>query len=280
MRAGFKQIRNRRVILVIAACVPFLAGCASSIKQMDTEVILPEIDVIQVKENSDEALRVAQEAKIDVGVLSSKVSDLDNRLILLSEEVASISSAKIEELETKLALLTEAYKDLHDQLREIESSTLRLAAAKQNTKPVVKTTPAVPTFSPSSASDLLTTSPEYDLYQNGLRTFNSRNYEQAAKVFSELLAKFPEGSYCDNAQFWIGESRYRSGNFNEAISAFQKVFSYANSAKSDDAQLKIGLAYQKLGKTDQAKAEFQKLIDRYPASEYVERARNYISGLK
>lgn len=251
------------------------AGCAETLPQVESEAVLPEIDVVQVKENSDEALRLAQETKMELDVLSAKVTELDNRIILLSEEVSTISAAKIEELEAKLALLTEAYKDLQNQLNTVERTTLRTSS-----KPKKRNSTAQATFSPASAADLLTSSPEYHLYQNGLKVFNARNYKQAVKVFSELLNKYPEGSYLDNAHFWIGESYYRLGLFDKAVTAFSEVFAFPNSSKADDAQFKIGLAYQKMGQTAQAKAELGKLIDRYPASEYVERARRYSSNLK
>ncbi|MFW6245142.1 MAG: tol-pal system protein YbgF [Fibrobacterota bacterium] len=251
------------------------AGCAGSHQQVESEAVLPEIDVVQVKENSDEALRLAQETRMELEVLSEKITELDNRIIMLSEEVSSISAAKIEELEAKLALLTEAYKDLHSQLNTVERTTLRTSS-----KPKKRNPSAQATFSPASAADLLTSSPEYHLYQNGLKVFNARNYKQAVKVFSDLLEKYPQGSYLDNAHFWIGESYYRLGLFDKAVSAFSEVFAFPNSSKADDAQFKIGLAHHKMGQTAQAKAELGKLIDRYPASEYVEQARRYSSNLK
>jgi TolA-binding protein len=58
------------------------------------------------------------------------------------------------------------------------------------------------------------------------------------------------------------------------------VFEYRNTSKADDAQLKIGLSYLKMGQRGRAKAEFDKLIDRYPGSEYVPRARKYLSEIE
>ncbi|MFP4163604.1 MAG: tol-pal system protein YbgF [Chitinispirillaceae bacterium] len=275
MRYGVMKCRKNRWAGIFAAAAIVCVGCAESLKQVESEAVLPEVDVIQVKENSDEALRLVQETKMELEVLSAKITEMDNRIILLSEEVSSISSARVEELEAKLALLTEAYKDLHNQLKAVEKTTLRTSVKRKPRKPS-----ADATFSPASAADLVTSSPEYHLYQNGLKVFNSRNYQKALSVFSDLLSKFPEGSHRDNAHFWMGESYYRRGEFKKAISAFSKVFSFPNSSKADDAQFKIGLSYQKLGQSAKARAELEKLINRFPASEYVERARRYSSNLK
>jgi TolA-binding protein len=55
---------------------------------------------------------------------------------------------------------------------------------------------------------------------------------------------------------------------------------YSNSAKADAAQFKIALSHQKLGATGQARTELRRLIERYPASEFVERSKKYLEELK
>lgn len=250
--------------------VVLFIACAGSVQHLEREAILPEIDVIQMKESSDEALRLAQETRLDVDALRTRISETDNRMVLLSEEVASVSIAKIEEIETRLSLLIEAYRDLHTQVRALENRPAQVRAPS---------TPAPASFAPSTASELLTSSPEYDLYQRALRAFNSRHYDQALGLFRDHMDKFPNGKWTANAQFWVGESYYAMGDFANAINAFREVVSKETSNKSDDAQFKIGLSFLKLGQTSHAKEAFQRLVDRFPASEYVHRAQNYLKDL-
>jgi tol-pal system protein YbgF len=252
----------------LCGAIALFAGCAGSMKQVENEALLPEIDVVQVKENSDEALKLAQEAKLDVDVLSTKLTEIDNKIVMLSDEISSVSSAKIEELENRLALLVEAYKDLQAQVRALEA-TPRTAKAKVD-----------PTFAPSSASGILAASTEYESYQNGLRSFNARNYEQAVKIFNDVIKQYPSGSYTDNSHYWIGECHYAQGDFASAIASFQKVLSFENSSKADDAQLKTGMSYLKMGQTGPARTELKRLIDRYPSSEYIPRAKKYLDEMK
>jgi outer membrane protein assembly factor BamD (BamD/ComL family) len=40
------------------------------------------------------------------------------------------------------------------------------------------------------------------------------------------------------------------------------------------------MCYMKMGQGAQARAEFKKLIERYPGSEYVPRAQKYIAEIK
>lgn len=224
-------------------------------------MLLPEIDVVQVKENSDEALRLAQEAKLDVEMVNTKLTEMDNKLMLLGEEVASVSIAKIEELENRMALLIEAIKDLNAQIEEIKL------------RPRARTTKAEP-------ATFAVTSPEYATYQTALRTYNARNYDKAREMFVDIMKQYPRGKYLDNCQYWIGECYYAEGKYGEAIAAFQKVREYPNSSKSDDALFKIGKAYLAMGQTGQAKLEWNKFIVKHPNSEYVQRAKKYMAELE
>jgi tol-pal system protein YbgF len=251
-----------------------LLGCAGTAPRPTTEAILPEIDVVQVKENSEEALKIAQETKLDVEVINNKLTEIDNKLVTLSEDVSSVSVAKIEEIENRLSLLVEAFKDMQSQVTALQNAPVaRPAAAKP-----ASTGPA--TFSPSAAASALTSNTEYDSYQSALRVFNGRNYDKALQLFSDVIKRFPTGAYTDNCWYWSGECWYAQNDYAKAISQFNRVFDFKNSSKGDDAQLKIGMCYMKMGQSALAKSEFKKLVDRYPASEYVPRAQKYLSELK
>jgi TolA-binding protein len=250
-----------------------IIGCAASHKPKGSaDALLPEIDVVQVKEKSDEALKLAQEAKLDIEVLTTRLTELDSRVIALSEEIAGISSAKIEELETRLALLTEAYKDLLAQVKEVE--TMSLTRPRSG-----KSTDTGATFSPSSASNLLV-SPEYAMYQKGLKLYNARNFNQTIVAFSELMHEFPSGKYVNDAHFWIAECYYALANYSSAAGFYQKVIDAPNSSKADDAQYKISLAYLKMGQQGLAKDALKTLVQRYPGSDYVQRAEKQLKTLK
>ncbi|MDG5815961.1 tetratricopeptide repeat protein [Chitinispirillales bacterium ANBcel5] len=248
-----------------------LGGCAASSQQLEMEALLPEIDVIHVKENSDEALRMAQETHLDLQVLRSQVVDLDNQIVLLSEEVSSVSIAKIAEIETRLALLIEAYKDLYSIVKAIENSPAPQRAAQSRP-------PA--TFSPSSASALLSPSQDYEIYRKGLQAYNARNFNQSKRLFSQVVENFPEGSWAQDAQYWVGESYYAMGDFASAVSAFRRVLSLNNAPKAEDAMFKLGLSFIRMGQVREAREALQMLIDRYPASDYKDRAQNFLKDLK
>jgi tol-pal system protein YbgF len=257
-----------KIVLPLSAIV-LLAGCAAQTKQLENEALLPEIDVVQVKENSDQALKLSQEIKLDVEALNTKLTENDNKLTMLTDEVSSVSTAKIEEIENRISLLIEAIKDMQAQIKGMEAMTLH---SPKTSAPVQEHT-----FSPASQ---ILGSPEVDVYNVGLRAFNSRNYKDAIKIFTDLLAKFPSGEYADNANFWIGESFYSLGEFTSAIKSYEKVLTFKSSSKADDAQFKLGVTYNKMGQQVLAKQELDKLVYRYPASEYVSRAKKLFDEIR
>lgn len=116
-------------------------------------------------------------------------------------------------------------------------------------------------------------------YQVALSEYNNRNYRAAIDIFESLLMRDSKNSLADNCRYWIGESYYGLGNFKQAIVEFEKVLSYEDSNKKDDAQLKLGISYLKEGDRVKAREEFQRLISNFPDSEYVSKAQNYLTNL-
>jgi tol-pal system protein YbgF len=263
-----KQLFVRRWGLFTVAAAAILTGCAPSVQKLENETLLPEIDIVQLKENSDQALKIAQETRLTVQTLNSRMTEIDNRLTALSDEVSSVSLAKIEELENRLSLLIEAYKDLQEQIAALEVMP-RVKVKKGNE--------ATATFSPNSA---LPVTQEYTLYETGLKAFDKRVWDEAEKIFTEVIAKYPKSAYAPQAQYWIGEGYFTQGELAKAIAAFQKVQTYDKNSKNDDAQFKIGQSYFNMGKYDHAREALSYLVDRYPGSDFVPRAQKLLEEIK
>ena len=51
---------------------------------------------------------------------------------------------------------------------------------------------------------------------------------------------------------------------------------FINSNKDDAAQLQIGFCYEKLGQMDSAKQAFQRLLDKFPNSEFAATAQQLL----
>lgn len=117
-------------------------------------------------------------------------------------------------------------------------------------------------------------------YDHALSMFKNRDYQGAMEMFMQMLEVGVSDDLADNAHYWIGECLNGMRKYNEAIEHFNHVFGYKVSEKRDDAQLMIANCYARTGNSAQAKAEYQKLIDNYPTSEYVQRAKDSMAKLK
>jgi|GEM_PF-2405085 len=118
-----------------------------------------------------------------------------------------------------------------------------------------------------------------DRYIDARQAYNAKRYREALEKFKALLTEDIRNSLSDNCQYWLAESHYGLGDYQNAIAEFEKVFLFPKSNKWADAQLKIGLSYLKLNNTERAREELKKLIDNYPTSEYVSLARKSLSTI-
>jgi tol-pal system protein YbgF len=283
--------------LAVVATACFLASCASAPKTRSGDPSLPEIDVLQLKENSDEALKLAQENKLELQSLETKVRELEGRLSGLGDELANLPVAKLDELTQQISLMTEQLRGLEERLAHTGTShapvkkelkvfsptALDSAGASTPSKPAPK--PDSAAKAPAKAAKPAARKPpasdaEAQLYKKAFERYYARDYTQAAERFGDLLKQFPASTYADNCNYWIGECHFAEGNFAKAVAAFRKVFTFPETEKADDAQLKLGYCYLRLGDRKQATEEFKKVVSLYPDSEYTERAKEELAKLE
>lgn len=106
-----------------------------------------------------------------------------------------------------------------------------------------------------------------DLYRRGTAALKAREHSAAIAAFRDLVARFPDHDYADNAQYWLGEAYYDLKDYARAVAEFRAtVTRYPRGNKVPDALLKIGFAYQALGETEKARAALQQVVSLYPGS--------------
>jgi pentatricopeptide repeat protein len=120
---------------------------------------------------------------------------------------------------------------------------------------------------------------KYAAYQSSLAYFKQRRYEDAASLLRRLLEEGPPPDLDDNCQYWLGECAYGLKNYTDAIGYFRKVFNYAKSEKKDDAQIMIANSFYAMGDKAAAKEEYQKFLEKFPASPYAKAAKDRLAKL-
>ena len=187
------------------------------------------------------------ERKVDAtreGVQASR-ANTDTRLLDVSQRL-DILEGKLEESGIRFTQLAQKVDTVKHKLTTADSA--RAAAGF-----VVRDTTGAP-------------DPEA-MYQAAYTDVAAGRYNLARESFQTYLKHFPESEVADNAQYWIGECNYATGDFAGAIAEFQKVVErYPKGDKVPASLYKIGLSYNRLKNAEQYQKYLRTLIQKYPKS--------------
>ncbi len=182
---------------------------------------------------------------------------------------------EIDALKTENIDLKKKY-ETSEQLNKNQSakiSDLEAALAAKNTK-MIAAEPAPVKMSAKKSTPGTSTNANVQAYESAVGLAKERKFNDAIKQLQSLLDGNVRDDYADNCHYWIGESYFQMKQYKNAIEHFKMVANYKFSEKKDDAQLMVAQSYEKIGNASQAKTEYQKLVDEYPTSEYVKRAKS------
>jgi tol-pal system protein YbgF len=117
----------------------------------------------------------------------------------------------------------------------------------------------------SAAPTVPPTAVQQQEYEAAFDLMKQGYYERAIKSFRTFVAKYPNSTLADNAQYWIAEGSYVLRNYKVALEEFGKVLSlYPKSPKLADSLLKIGYVQYELGAHDKARKSLADVVKRYP----------------
>ncbi|MFQ5900335.1 MAG: tetratricopeptide repeat protein [Thermodesulfobacteriota bacterium] len=95
----------------------------------------------------------------------------------------------------------------------------------------------------------------YSLYEYGKR-------DEAAKVFEDLVTKYPWSDYLVEVSFRLGEFYFETGQIGEALEAYTRILEYPGSIFYDKASYKLAWVYYKLDEFEQAIEAFVAILDK------------------
>ena len=124
------------------------------------------------------------------------------------------------------------------------------------------------------------TSDPKSLYPTAYNDCLRSNYDLAVLGFRQYLESFPDTELADNASYWIGESYYSQGKYQQAIREYDSILRrYPRSDKLASALLKKGYAYLELGQREQGEVQLQHVIREYPSTDEANLARQRLREL-
>jgi len=266
----------KRTTLLIILSV-WMLGCAAreDILTLDDNLASLHRRIASVeRENADMKHRLASLEKAGEGKaedFQGKTAEIQASLDRLAEEMQSLRG-KVEEAEflqkpveaeqktreAQLAALEKGLQEQQERMGRLEGYlNLESQEAKASGKSPAPASKAAP---PKKLT-------ENEAYAQGKQAFDRGAYEEARKLFLDLIEGHPASIHADNAQFWIGESYFREKWYEKAILEYQKVIEkYPTGNKVQASLLKQGLAFQNLGDKANARLILKELIRKHPGS--------------
>jgi len=135
--------------------------------------------------------------------------------------------------------------------------------------PVTAPTPSSPGAAgiPSLPSPETTGGNERDAYREAFDLLKGRKYPEAVIAFNEVMRRFPQGQYTDQARYWLAETYYVQRNYPAALAEFDRLVQLSpTSPRVPEAMLKIGNIQSEQDAREQARAAYRLLIAKYPGS--------------
>lgn len=103
-----------------------------------------------------------------------------------------------------------------------------------------------------------------DAYRDAFNLLKKADYPAAETAFRTFLQKHGDTEYAGNAQYWLGETYYVRGQFQQAAVAFADGYKkYRKGAKAPDSLLKLGFSMRRLNQNEQACAALDQFLKEF-----------------
>jgi TolA-binding protein len=108
---------------------------------------------------------------------------------------------------------------------------------------------------------------DYALFQKAVAQGVAGRYETKITTLRELLRRFPNTNYADNARYELGNAYVIQDNNTMALQFYNDVIKlHPNSSHVKSAMLKTGLIFYNQNQDERALAIFKSVVEKYPGS--------------
>jgi len=276
---------NRTSVLSFVAAIALLTGgCASS--SQPSGQIEASRDLAEMKERILELQEQAAVTEVEMGRLRAQIRSLEQRLSSGASTQAAGPSAGLAEPPTPaqtpppLGNTSEVSIEETDLEPGPAVGSATGFTSGQEASPTPESMTAISSEN-QSATALQPVEPAAQaLYDRGYTLYHQGKYLDAEASFQRFLQAYPATELSDNAQFWIGESRFVRGDTRGALAAFREVLQkYPEGNKVPDALIKEGDCLEQLGDRDGARDRYNEVRRRFPDTGAAVMAEDRLAGL-
>lgn len=250
---------NKKILLFLLMFVPFCSyaqvlddnrGLYDKMDRLERDVILMQRRLYKNAKPSDEEGENAPKANTEH--LYAKIAE--------SEKIAQESTAQIEEVTFKINQLSEKLEALSKEM------SVRFEEMEQKMQECQKPLPAPQTDKTEKKEK--TEAPAKtakEAYQSAYQFLKKGDYSAAEEALKQFLTDYPDDALAGNAQYWLGETYYVQGIYEQAAVSFAEGFKkYKDGPKGPDTLLKLGMTMEKLDKKTEACTAFKNVEKSFP----------------
>jgi TolA-binding protein len=270
--------------LLIAAAAPAAAQnrehqqIAAENRMMQEQLQQLAISMANLSRALTESI-AALNARLDEAAESTRRGFADQKLLVdnLSNDVRVVRAGS-EDTNVRIRALSEELEALRATVLALQAA----AAANQtlaapldpNAPPADPTAPVVPLPAPPAPTPSTAGLSPTRMFEEARGDYFLGRFAAAIAGFEGFLRAFPGSGFADEAYFLIGESHFAQNAWPEAIAAYNQVIqNYAGTNSVPDAYYKRGLAQERSGQIDAARASWDALIKSAPDSTAAQLAR-------
>ena len=235
-----------RTLLALALGLS-LSGVSHAGLFEDDEARRAILDLRQKVDKQNESMQQLQRAMLEQ----------QNQFEAMRSELANLRGEK-EQLTQDLKRQQDSAKVVSERLRKFEPSKVTLDGVEFMAEPA-----------------------ETKAYEDALAVFRLGDFATAANVFSDFNRRYPRSGYGVTALFWLGNAQYANRDYKEAIKNFSALLARApDHARAPESLLSVANCQLELKDTKSARKTLTDVVKSYPQTEAATAATERLAKLK
>lgn len=262
-------MRQFLVLVLVGGLAPWVASSPVSAADREQQQIMADIRMLQEHTlRLESLLGTLAETLTTVIMKLDEQRDVDRRAFadqkLLVDNVAhsvSILHETVEDTNVRISSLSQELEALRLAIPPTRPPMTEFVidpATGERFERVGPPAPAVPVGPGVSPQRM---------FDTAWADYTAGQWALAIQGFEAYIETFPRSELADNAQFYIGQTYFADGRFEDAVMAFNQVLAnYPEGDAVPEASYKLGDAFTRLGEADRAKTAFTFVLENYPGS--------------
>lgn len=263
----------RSRLSAVAVVLGMAVGASPAVAQDREQLqMLAELRLIQEQSGQLRALLASFEetlkalnAKIDAQSDAARKGFADQKLQVdgLRDNVGVLRE-KIDDTNVRISTLSHEVETLRQTFAAIQQTQAQQAApvAPAGDPSAPATPPSQPAGPPPAAPGGMSAQ---RMLETAMADYFGGDYDLSILGFEGYLRTYPTAPDAAKAQYYVGESHFHKGRYQEAVTAYGRVIqNYRQSAWEPEALYKQGQSYEQLKDVARARQAYESLVKNFP----------------